>query len=81
MNAQSISRFLRSVGFKPVAPSDYSRQGLKVKRSLGHVRIVADVDSSREAHDLAVAARSALVGAGYVVSDTDCAAFYVTGKA
>lgn len=82
MTAASISRHLRSVGFAPIG-SGSNREGLKVKSSsLGRVLVVADLDSDRAGADLAVAARSALVGAGYTVEPGFAAhAFYVTRPA
>jgi|1185.fasta_scaffold707867_2 hypothetical protein len=81
MNASSISRQLRSLGFAPVAPSDHNRQGLKVRgSSLGRVRVTADLDSIGDARALALAARTALTGADYRVelAGEDEAAFYVS---
>jgi hypothetical protein len=79
--ANTISRQLRALGFHPVAASDRNRQGLRVTNSgTGRVRVSADLDREREAQDLAVAARQALVGHGYSVEVTDPAAFYVTNS-
>lgn len=84
-SAAAISGALRRLGFNPLGSgTSYDRQGLRVKgSSLGKVRVVADLDSDRQAHDLAVAARMALVGAGYAleVPEEGAAWFYVTGRA
>jgi hypothetical protein len=84
MNAASVSRHLRSLGFSPVAPSDHNRQGLKVRASAsGRVRVVADLNSERAAQTLAMEARDALREAGYRFDDrgdTGEPAFYVTGR-
>lgn len=82
-SATAVSRHLRDVGFSPVAAADRNRQGLRVTSALwGRVRVEADLDVEREANDLAIAARQALIGAGFVVqaSPNDPAAFYVTGR-
>jgi hypothetical protein len=78
--ANVISRQLRSLGFNPVAASDRNRQGLRVTNSAtGRVRVTADLDLDREAADLAVAARQALVGLGYRVEVSEPNAFHVYG--
>lgn len=79
MNAASISRKLRALGFAPVAPSDRMREGLKCRESaLDRVRVVADLDSERDAIALAREARLALIDAGYSVEHCSPAAFYVS---
>jgi hypothetical protein len=75
--AASISRKLRSLGFNPVAASDRSRQGLRVTGGAGGVRVSADLDNPSEAQALGIAARQAIMGAGYHVRCTDNASFHV----
>jgi hypothetical protein len=84
IKANIVSRALRSAGFNPLASgSPFTRQGLRVRQSgTGRVRVTADVDSPREARDLAIAARQALIGAGWTLDTNtgDEAAFYVTKR-
>jgi hypothetical protein len=78
--ASTISAQLRRLGFAPMGSATRtSRPGLRVTQSGERVHVVADLDSERAAHDLAVAARTALIAAGYSVAATEYdAAFYVT---
>jgi hypothetical protein len=81
--ANVVSRHLAKVGLRPL-PSGTSRmrEGLRVSKSWQKVRVTADLNSSREAADLAIAAREALIAAGFVIEtlpDTP-GAFYVTGS-
>jgi hypothetical protein len=80
--AHIVSAALRRSGFNPLgAESSRNREGLRVANSYSKVRVVADLDSDREAADLAVAARQALIAAGFPVETTDNpAAFYVAKK-
>lgn len=80
MNASSISRQLATLGLRPVAASDRSREGLRVTNATNRVRVSADLDRPAEARDLAIAARQALIGAGFRVETTDEVAFYVVGR-
>jgi hypothetical protein len=82
MTAASVSRHLRQVGFQPSGSANRTMQeGLRVTQSGAGVRVCADLNSERAAADLAVAARMALIGAGYVLRLTDePAAFYVVGR-
>jgi len=76
--APAVSAVLRRLGFQPMgSASRTTREGLRVTESGNRVRVVADLNSDREAHDLAIAARQALIGAGYKVEVSDEAAFYV----
>jgi hypothetical protein len=81
-SAAAVSAALRRVGFNPLGSgTPRTREGIRVTgSSLERVRVVADLDSERAAVDLAIAARQALIGAGYSVdtSTGDPAAFYVT---
>jgi hypothetical protein len=80
-SAAAVSAALRRVGFNPLGSgTPRTREGIRVTGSLERVRVVADLDSERAAVDLAIAARQALIGAGYSVdtSTGDPAAFYVT---
>jgi hypothetical protein len=83
MNASTISRHLRSVGFQPMGSANRrTRQGLRVTDGYSGVRVCADLDSDREAADLAIAARQALIAAGYTLNleSDNPAAFHVTGR-
>ena len=82
MRAAAVSAALRRAGFAPMGSANRrSREGLRVTQSGNRVRVCADLNSDREAADLAVAARQALKAAGYVLSLTDNpAAFYVRGR-
>ena len=55
------------------------REGLRVSRSFRSVYVTADLDSPRQAAALAIAAREALIAAGYAVETIadNPAAFYV----
>lgn len=79
MTANAISRQLRRLGFNPVAPSDRNRQGIRVSTGgAGRVRVTADLDSHREARELAMTARHELVRNGRTVeSSLADNAFYV----
>lgn len=89
MNAASISRELRTMGFNPVAASDRNREGLRVTNSATAVRVSADLDAERAAVAMAQDAFSALRDAGYDVrtsgtprvgSADAVTAFYVHGR-
>lgn len=77
MNATSISRQLRLLGFNPVAASDRNRQGLRVTNSGERVRVSADLDIERHAWQLSASARVALADAGLTIEPCDGASFYV----
>lgn len=77
-SAAAISGALRRAGFNPLGSgTPRSRQGIRVTGSSGRVRVVADLDSDRDAQAMATDARQALADAGYTVTGTDAHAFYV----
>jgi hypothetical protein len=78
---QRVGSHLRAAGFRPVAPSDRGRQGLKIRRSTpGQVMVSADLDSNTAALEMAADATAALVDLGYAVrvNDLNSAILYVT---
>lgn len=67
--AAALSRKLRAAGFSPTSPSDYNRQGLKVRPAEGLTvaRVVVDVDARADRHRLGDDAAAACRELGYLV--------------
>ena len=81
-SASAVSRALRVGGLRPLpSGTPYTREGLRVSRSLQRVRVVADLDSEARAAELATLAAAILSEAGYTIDPTDQpVAFYVTSR-
>jgi hypothetical protein len=82
--ASAVSRALKEAGIRPLpSGTPRTREGLRVRRTIHPLYVayvVADYDLDREALDVAIAARQALIGAGYRVTvngDTGGTGFYV----
>jgi broad-specificity NMP kinase len=68
MRASNVSAKLRDLGYNPVAASDRMRQGLRITgSSAGRVRVVADLDSDREALAMISEVHATLAGLGWNV--------------
>lgn len=81
MNAASVSRTLRRLGFNPLGSgTPRKREGLRVTgTTTGRVWVTADLDSDRAACEMTMNVAKALAGAGYEVRNVENAVF-VAGK-
>lgn len=82
ISAASVSAALRRGGLRPL-PSGTSRmrEGLRVSRSWQSVRVTADLNSNRDAIEMAKWAAEILTAAGYVLdAEQDQTGFNVTER-
>lgn len=82
LTASSVSARLRRAGLNPLGSgTSRQREGLRVSQNTWGVRVVADLDSEREAQLMSELAEAALAAHRYVIRRTGSAGFYVTAAA